>query len=59
MLVIQRKLNQSIKIGDNVDITVVKVGDNSIKLGINAPKNVRVRRTEDLEKEQEKQINNK
>ena len=59
MLVIQRKLNQSIKIGDNVDITVVKVGDNSIKLGINAPKDVRVRRTEDLEKEQEKQINNK
>lgn len=53
MLVIQRKLNQSIRIGDNIDIVVVKVGDNSIKLGINAPKTVRVRRTEDLEKEKE------
>lgn len=55
MLVVQRKLNQSIKIGDDIEIVVVKVGDTSIKLGVNAPKDVRVRRAEDLEKEEKKE----
>jgi carbon storage regulator len=53
MLIIQRKLNQSIKIGDDIEIVVVKTGDNSIKLGINAPKEVRVKRTEDTSDEKE------
>lgn len=51
MLVIQRKKDQTIKIGDDVEITVVKIGDTSIKLGINAPKDVRVKRGEELGKE--------
>ena len=44
MLVISRRLNESIRIGD-VTVTVVKVGE-QIKLGIDAPKDVKVTRPE-------------
>ena len=46
MFVIQRKLNQSIRIGP-VEITITKIGDSWVKLGINAPRNIRVKRSED------------
>lgn len=46
MLVLSRKLNQEIVIGDNVKITVLKIKGNTVRLGIEAPRNVRVIRGE-------------
>lgn len=46
MLVIKRKTSQSIKIGDDIEITVVKIGDNAVKLAIDAPKGVTILRKE-------------
>lgn len=46
MLVLSRKLQQEILIGDNVKITVLKVKGNTVRLGIEAPKSVRVVRGE-------------
>ena len=46
MLVLTRKVNESIVIGDNVEITVVEIKGDHVKLGITAPKNVSVHRKE-------------
>lgn len=55
MLVLSRKCNERVHIGDNVVITIVKIGHNSVRLGIEAPSDVRVRRHEHLEAEAAKQ----
>jgi len=49
MLVLSRKMNESIVIGDNIVITVVKVDRNTVRLGIEAPPEVKVFRQELLE----------
>ncbi|MDE5414046.1 carbon storage regulator CsrA [Alkalihalobacterium chitinilyticum] len=46
MLVLSRKKNQSIKIGDDIEITVLAVDGDQIKLGIEAPKNLDIHRKE-------------
>ena len=46
MLVLTRKLNQEILIGENVKITVLKVKGNTVRLGIEAPREVRIVRGE-------------
>lgn len=46
MLVLSRKLNQEIVIGENVKVTVLKIKGNTVRLGIEAPRNVRVVRGE-------------
>jgi carbon storage regulator CsrA len=46
MLVLTRKPNQQLHIGNDIVITVVKVRGNTIRLGIEAPKDVRVIRSE-------------
>lgn len=46
MLVLTRKKDQSIIIGDNIEITVVDIQGDQVRLGINAPKNVSVHRKE-------------
>lgn len=46
MLVLTRKTNQSIMIGDDVEITVLAVSRDKIRLGISAPKDVPVFRKE-------------
>ncbi|MCM8710957.1 carbon storage regulator CsrA [Clostridium sp. SYSU_GA19001] len=46
MLVITRKKGESILIGDDIEITVVKVDDGSVKLSIAAPKNITILRKE-------------
>ena len=49
MLVLSRKINESIVIGDNIVITVLKVDRNTVRLGIEAPQAVKVFRHELLE----------
>ena len=46
MLVLTRKINQSIKIGDDIEITVVEVRGDQVRLGIAAPNTVAVHRKE-------------
>ena len=46
MLVLTRKLNESIQISDNIEITVLSVQGDQIKLGIKAPKDIEVHRKE-------------
>lgn len=46
MLVLSRKVGESIRIGDNVTITVTSVAGNRVRIGIDAPQTVSVRRTE-------------
>ncbi|WP_141604112.1 carbon storage regulator CsrA [Terrilactibacillus laevilacticus] len=46
MLVLTRKLGQSIKIGDDIEIKIVGVDGDQIKLGIEAPREVEIHRKE-------------
>ncbi|MGG0720056.1 carbon storage regulator CsrA [Robertmurraya massiliosenegalensis] len=46
MLVLTRKLNQAIQIGDDIEIKILSVDGEQIKVGINAPKNVEIHRKE-------------
>jgi len=52
MLVLSRKVGESIVIGDNIKITVVKINGNNVRLGIEAPKEIPVVR-EELSKKQQ------
>ncbi len=46
MLVLSRQKDESIIIGDDVEITIVDVRGNKVRLGITAPKNISVHRRE-------------
>ena len=46
MLVLTRKQGERIQIGDGIVIKVIKSGKNTVKIGIEAPKDVRVMRGE-------------
>lgn len=46
MLVLTRKLQEQIHIGDSITITVVRIQGNTVRVGIEAPKEVRVIRGE-------------
>lgn len=46
MLVLARKKNQSIVINDNIEILVVDINQDQVKIGINAPKEVDIYRKE-------------
>lgn len=49
MLVLSRQRDQSIMIGDDIDITVVDIRGDKVRLGIKAPRNVSVHRKEVFE----------
>ena len=46
MLVLTRKTNQSIMIGDDIEVTVLAVARDKIRLGITAPREIPVYRRE-------------
>jgi carbon storage regulator len=46
MLVLSRKQNERIRVGDGVVVTVVRVSGDKVRIGIEAPPNVRVLRDE-------------
>ena len=46
MLVITRKNDESITIADNIEITVLEISKDKVKIGINAPKEVKIYRSE-------------
>ena len=46
MLVLSRKPGEKILIGDNVSVTIVRIGPNTVRLGIEAPRNMNIVREE-------------
>lgn len=46
MLVVTRKNDESLIISDNIEITVLEIGRDKVKIGINAPKEVKIIRSE-------------
>lgn len=46
MLVLSRCKDESIMIGDDVEITIVDIRGNKVRLGISAPKSIPVHRRE-------------
>ena len=46
MLILSRKVDEKIKIGDNITITLIEVRGDQVKIGVEAPKNVKVFRQE-------------
>ena len=46
MLVVTRKTDESLIISDNIEITVLEIGKDKVKIGINAPKEIKVIRSE-------------
>ncbi len=55
MLVLTRKLGENIRIGDSVKITVLEIRSGQVKLGIEAPPEVKVHREEIYARIQEEQ----
>ena len=49
MLVLSRKLNETILIGDNIRVTLLGIEGDKIKIGVEAPRDIRVFREELLE----------
>jgi carbon storage regulator CsrA len=52
MLVLTRKVQQQIQIGDQITVTVVRVHGQQVRIGITAPHDVRIMRSELTDKEQ-------
>ncbi|MFM8477413.1 MAG: carbon storage regulator [Planctomycetaceae bacterium] len=46
MLVLSRKTSERIRIGDEVVVTIVRIGPNSVRIGIEAPKDTNIVREE-------------
>ncbi|MFC1504689.1 carbon storage regulator CsrA [Spirochaetota bacterium] len=56
MLVLARKKNQSIIIGNDIRLYVIDISSDQVKLGIEAPKNIPVHRQEIYEEIQQQNI---
>ena len=46
MLVLSRKSGERILIGDNVSVTIVRIGPNNVRIGIDAPREMNIVREE-------------
>jgi carbon storage regulator len=46
MLVLTRKLQEAIKIGEDIELTVLSIDGDQVKFGISAPKHIEVHRKE-------------
>ncbi|MCB1141489.1 MAG: carbon storage regulator CsrA [Leptospiraceae bacterium] len=53
MLVLARRMNQSIMIGDDIELVIVDIKGDQVKIGIKAPRNVTVHRAEILQEIQD------
>lgn len=53
MLILTRKVGESLMIGDDVAVTVLGIKGNQVRIGVNAPREVAVHREEVLERNRE------
>ena len=51
MLILSRKVDEVILIGENIRITIIEIRGKQVRLGIEAPAHLSVKRREDLEPE--------
>lgn len=49
MLVLSRKPNETIKIGDDIEVRIIEVKGDTVRIGIEAPKSVEILRGELVE----------
>lgn len=62
MLILTRKIGESLMVGENVTITVLGVKGTQVRIGVSAPKDIIVHREEiykKLKMEKEKMLNEK
>lgn len=52
MLILTRRVGETLNIGDDITVTVLNVKGNQVRIGVNAPKDVTVHREEIYEKVQ-------
>lgn len=57
MLILTRRVGETLMIGDDVTVTVLGVKGNQVRVGVNAPKDVAVHREEIYERIQKEQEN--
>lgn len=50
MLILSRRIGETLVIGDDVTVTVLGIKSNQVRIGINAPRNVAVHREEVAER---------
>ena len=53
MLILTRRLGETILIGDDIEVTIVDIKGNQVRIGIQAPKDVDIVREELLERDTE------
>ncbi len=56
MLVLSRKTDQSIMIGDDIEIVVSSIEGNSVRIGIKAPRDLKILRKETFEEVRQENI---
>jgi len=59
MLILTRRVGETLMIGDNITVTILGIKGNQVRIGVNAPKQVSVHREEIYQRIQKEKLDNK